>query len=184
MLLNELFITWFYEILIPNSEFSGRIRVNCKNLISISPYLDDRAWIILKTSSHHSRSLLELNYRGHTKRRPSTRNSYKGQIAAYLIPISSNRKLLSKLLEWRIFGWSSWRVIKKSCWKKSNNWIMVVVMLQSTMRPKPLWSRMYLNYLIHLINSMIFIQYFVLDIKPPIHQCTNFFNEIICFVFC
>lgn len=82
----------------------GRIRVNCKNLRSITPYLDDRVWIILKTPPRQSPNLLELNsvpreliYQGRANRRPSTRNSYKGINAAYLIiPISSSD---SKLLE-------------------------------------------------------------------------------------
>ena len=80
----------------PEFQFSGRIRVNCKNLRSITPYLDDRVWIILKTPPRQSRNLLELNsvpreliYQDQANRRPSTRNSYKGMIAAYLIPFLS-----------------------------------------------------------------------------------------------
>ena len=96
LLLIELFTTWFHKMLILNSNFSGRIRVNCKNLRSITPYLDDRVWIILKTPPRQSRNLLELNsvpreliYQDQANRRPSTRNSYKGMIAAYLIPFLS-----------------------------------------------------------------------------------------------
>ena len=113
------YIIYFHKVLIPNSNFSGRIRVNCKNLRSITPYLDDRVWIILKTPPRQSPNLLELNsvpreliYQGRANRRPSTRNSYKGINAAYLIiPISSSD---SKLLEWRIF----WLIIEKSSKKK------------------------------------------------------------------